>query len=195
MTDPDRPPERWAVLAQWDQVVDTKRRPQAPADSAARTEFASFYAGNKSRLVVFIMRHGADSHEAGEVVQAAFAQAWERWESIEHPHAWLRKVAYRQLLRSRDRRESPLEFLEDSPGGPCPVERVDLDAQEKLVLKVLADLPMQQRRVFAWTYDGFSTQETAELLDMAPESVRQNLARARKSLKRAWETMREDHRE
>lgn len=193
MTDPNPPRELRTALAQRDQMVDTRRRPNSPADSTARSEFAGFYAQTMPRLVVFVLRHGADIHEAAEAAQAAFVQAWERWETIEHPNAWLRTVAFRHLLRLRDRREGPLQDLEDPPGGVCPVERIELDAQEELVLKVLAGLPMQQRRVFAWIYDGFSTQETAELLETTPEAVRKNLERARKSLKQAWEAMKEDH--
>ncbi|CAL9329470.1 hypothetical protein SUDANB106_00041 [Streptomyces sp. enrichment culture] len=143
------------------------------------------------RLVVFVMRHGADSHQAAEAAQAAFALAWERWESIEHPHAWLRKVAFRQLLKLREQREHPAEELPDPPGGLCPAQAVELGAQEALILRVLRSLPMRQRQAFAWTFDGFSPQETAVHLGMTPEAVRQNLARARRSLKQAWETMKE----
>ncbi|MFI9244794.1 RNA polymerase sigma factor [Streptomyces sp. NPDC053086] len=175
-------------------MISTLHRPHPPADSATRTEFAGFYARAMPGLVVFVLRHGADFHEATEAAQAAFVQAWEKWETIDHPHAWLRTVAYRHLLRTRDLPEGPMRDLGEPPGGVCPVERIELGAQETLVLSVLATLPMQQRRVFAWIYDGFSTQETAEILRTTPEAVRQNLARARKSLKRAWETTKEAHR-
>jgi RNA polymerase sigma-70 factor (ECF subfamily) len=193
MSDPTPPREPRAALAQRDQLVDARRRPQAPTASAARTEFAGFYERTMPRLVVFVLRHGADVHEAREAAQAAFAQAWERWESIEHPHAWLRTVAFRQLLRLRERREHPLQDTAEQPGGVCPVERIELGGQEELVLMVLAGLPMQQRRAFAWSYDGFTPQEIADALKATPEAVRQNLARARRSLKQAWETMKEDH--
>ncbi|CAM5304671.1 sigma factor-like helix-turn-helix DNA-binding protein [Streptomyces aurantiogriseus] len=52
---------------------------------------------------------------------------------------------------------------------------------------------MQQQRAFAWIYDGFSAQETADALETTPDAVRQNLARARKSLRQAWEDMQDDH--
>ncbi|MDH6455369.1 MULTISPECIES: sigma-70 family RNA polymerase sigma factor [unclassified Streptomyces] len=193
MSDPTPPREQRSALAQRDQPVTAPYRPRTPADSAARSEFAGFYEKTMPRLVVFVLRHGADIHEAREAAQAAFAQAWERWESIEHPHAWLRTVAFRQLVRVRERPEGPLQDTEGQSGGVCPVERIELGAQEELVLKVLAGLPMQQRRAFAWIYDGFTPQETAEALQTTPEAVRQNLARARKSLKQAWESMKEDH--
>jgi RNA polymerase sigma factor (sigma-70 family) len=143
------------------------------------------------RLTVFILRHGANGHEAIEAAQAAFALAWESWEEIEYPSAWLRRVAYRKFLKHRDQREQAHEDVPDRPGGLCPAETVELGTQESVVLDVLASLPMRQRQAFAWTYDGFSPNETAQYLGISPEAVRQNLARARKHLRQAWELMKE----
>lgn len=163
----------------------------SPASSQARADFAHHYRTLMPRLTVFVMRHGADGHEALEAAQASFALAWEDWDTISHPQAWLRRVAYRQLLKQRSRREHAHDKVPDRPGGPCPAETMELGAQEALVLKALASLPMRQRQAFAWAYDGFSAQETAEHLEMTPEAVRQNLARARKHLKQAWHLMKE----
>ncbi|GHH83821.1 RNA polymerase sigma factor [Streptomyces sulfonofaciens] len=163
----------------------------SPTSSAARADFAQSYRSIMPRLVVFVMRHGADVHEAHEAAQGAFALAWECWETLEHPHAWLRRVAFRHLLRQRGRREHASEEVPDLPGGICPADSVALGTEEALVLRVLGSLPMRQRQAFAWAFDGFSAQETAEHLGMAPEAVRQNLARARKHLKHAWLSMKE----
>ncbi|WP_269801360.1 RNA polymerase sigma factor [Streptomyces odonnellii] len=165
--------------------------PSSPSSSEARADFAHHYRDLMPRLTVFVMRHGANGHEAVEAAQAAFALAWESWETIDHPQAWLRRVAYRQLLKQRGQREHTHEDLPDQPGGSCPAETVELGAQEALVLNVLASLPMRQRQAFAWTYDGFSPQETAEHLGISSEAVRQNLARARKHLKQAWQLIKE----
>ncbi|MEE1799691.1 MULTISPECIES: sigma-70 family RNA polymerase sigma factor [unclassified Streptomyces] len=162
-----------------------------PASSQARADFAHHYRDLMPRLTVFVMRHGANRHEATEAAQAAFALAWESWETINRPQAWLRRVAYRQLLKQRGQREHAQEDLPDRPGGLCPAETAELGTQEALVLEILASLPMRQRQAFAWTYDGFSAQETAEHLGISPEAVRQNLARARKHLKQAWQSMKE----
>ncbi|MFE6166154.1 RNA polymerase sigma factor [Streptomyces sp. NPDC056486] len=163
----------------------------SPTSSKARADFAHHYRSLMPGLTVFVIRHGANGHEALEAAQAAFALAWESWETIGHPQAWLRRVAYRQLLKQRAQRETAQEELPDWPGGPCPAETVELGAQEALVVTVLASLPMRQRQAFAWSYDGFSAQETAQHLEMTPEAVRQNLARARKQLKQAWRLMTE----
>jgi RNA polymerase sigma factor (sigma-70 family) len=57
--------------------------------------------------------------------------------------------------------------------------------QEEAVFSLLATLPPQQRRVFALHYEGWSTAEIAAALTIGAAAVRQNLARARATLKRA----------
>ena len=177
-------------LSQYGQTVHGPAS-SSPSSSQARADFAHCYRELMHPLIVFVRRHDASQHEALEAAQAAFALAWESWDSIESPQAWLRRVAYRQLLKQRSRREHTPEHLPDQPGGPCPTETVELGAQEAVVLQVLAALPMRQRQAVAWCYDGFSAQETAEHLGLTPEAVRQNLARARKRLKQAWQSTKE----
>lgn len=163
----------------------------SPSSSQDRADFAHLYRDLMPRLTIFVMRHGANGHDALEAAQAAFALAWESWETIDHPQAWLRSVAYRQLLKQRDQREHAHENLPDRPGSRCPAEAVEMEAQEVLVLNILAALPMRQRQAFAWVYDGFSVQETAQHLGISAEAVRQNLARARKHLRQTWQLMKE----
>jgi RNA polymerase sigma factor (sigma-70 family) len=57
--------------------------------------------------------------------------------------------------------------------------------QEEFVLSLLAALPPKQRHVFALHYEGLGTAEIAAQLGLDQAAVRQNVARARASLKRA----------
>ncbi|UNO43634.1 sigma-70 family RNA polymerase sigma factor [Streptomyces sp. MST-110588] len=138
-----------------------------------------------ARLTRFVMRHGADPLEAADAAQTAFTVAFPKWETIERPAAWLRKVAVRQYLRQPGRLETPVGQVPDAPGGWCPLERAMLKDQERDVLKVLGALPMQQRQVLAWHLDGFAHAEIAVELGMTREAVRQNLSRARAAVRRA----------
>jgi RNA polymerase sigma factor (sigma-70 family) len=63
-------------------------------------------------------------------------------------------------------------------------ERHELADQERFVLAALAGLPGKQRQVMAWSMDGFSPGEIAQVLGEEPAAVRQNLRRARQNLKR-----------
>ncbi|WP_326762730.1 sigma-70 family RNA polymerase sigma factor [Streptomyces phaeochromogenes] len=174
-------------------AVSLHRRPPRAApspvrsaqDSASRADFAVFYEQQMPRLVGFVMRHGANVHEAAEAAQAAFSMAFEQWSAIEEPAGWLRTVAWRQWLRGRQRREYPVEYLPELPGGHCPVAAFELSEQQEYVYEALRWLPMKQRQAMAWHLDQFSAEETAKHLNMNPDAVRQNLARARNSLRRA----------
>lgn len=163
-----------------------------PPTSQSRAEFARCYRDLMPRLTVFVMRHGADRNEAAEAAQSAFALAWESWDTIDHPAAWLRRVAFRNLVKHRAQREHSQAELPDRAGGPSPAEIAEMGTQEATVLSVLASLPMRQRQAFAWAYDGFSPYETAEHVGISPEAVRQNLARARRHLRQAWDMRKED---
>ncbi|MFE7447080.1 RNA polymerase sigma factor [Streptomyces chartreusis] len=151
--------------------------------SLARVEFAQFYKQHMAKLVRHLMRQGASGHEAAEAAQAAFAEAFVKWETIDYPAAWLRKVAIRIYLRQPVRREDLTDDVPELPGGVCPLRSVELKEEETRVYAALAALPPLQRAVLAWHLDGFATSEIGDALDMTHEAVRQNLSRGRGRLK------------
>jgi len=186
-----RPPAVTAapvVLAPARQTVAAAAAPATLYPSAgtrSRAAFAHCYQQQLTPVIRFIMRNGASPHEAADIAQSTFVLAYEAWDAIEHAPAWLRRVAYRQLLRVRRAREDPCAVLPDLPGGRCPMAAVELGEQEARVYEALSWLPARQREVMAWTFDGFSPAEIAQELSIEPAAVRQSLARARKNLKRA----------
>lgn len=147
-----------------------------------RASFAVFYAAELAALVRFAMRHGATVHEAADAAQAAFVQAYCRWDAIDRPRAWLRKVTYREFLRGVRVRELSVEEPPETPGPLSPDAHVELDEETRSVYDCLARLPYTQRRVMSYHYDGFSHPEIATELGMTGEAVRQNVRRARKNL-------------
>lgn len=160
--------------------------PVAPAQqrgNVTRVEFAQFYEQHMAKLARHLMRQGASGHEAAEAAQAAFAEAFVKWEIIEYPTSWLRKVAFRFYLRQPARREDVIDDIPERPGGICPLRSVELKEEETRVYAALAALPPLQRAVLAWHLDGFTTSEISEVLDMTHEAVRQNLSRGRARLK------------
>ncbi|WP_327706784.1 sigma-70 family RNA polymerase sigma factor [Streptomyces decoyicus] len=166
-------------------VSPAPRFPPAPGESGARSEFAACYEQEIVRLTRFVMHLGAAPHEAADIAQSAFAVAFEQWESIQHPRAWLRTVAQRKMQAMRYPREELTDQLPDLPGGRCPVDAVELSEEEARVYEALSWLPDRQREVMAWTLDGYKPQEIARLMKVTPEAVRQNLHRGRTLLKRA----------
>ena len=152
-------------------------------------EFAALYLQQRSALVWHLRSHGASPAEAADAVQEAFACALRDDAQIRDQHAWpawLRTVAFRCYLRARSRPEVSIVTVADIPESlaePAPEIDIDQRAEEELVLTLLAGLPMQQRRVFTLHYEGWTTAEIATHLGMRTAAVRQNLARARSTLR------------
>ncbi|MFJ2736038.1 hypothetical protein [Streptomyces sp. NPDC087317] len=61
--------------------------PPQQRGSVARVEFAQFYEQHMAKLVRHLLRQGASGHEAAEAAQAAFAEAFVKWETIDYPAA------------------------------------------------------------------------------------------------------------
>ncbi|MEW5725005.1 MAG: sigma-70 family RNA polymerase sigma factor, partial [Thermodesulfobacteriota bacterium] len=113
---------------------------------------------------------------------------------------WLYKVAASVCLkkhRSRNRPEREL-FLEDlkPAGGPetspdipdwshSPVENLMNDELRARLARAVARLPHPYRLVFNLRdFEGFSTEETARILDLTPQAVKTRLHRARAFLRK-----------
>jgi RNA polymerase sigma factor (sigma-70 family) len=136
-----------------------------------------------SGLVWFVMSLGASVEVAADVAQSAFADAFPVWTTIRYPRAWLRRVAERGYYR-RGTREMLVESPPERPGPLPTASAVELRDEARAVLAALAALPPKQRQVMAWCIDGYGPAEIATELGADPAAVRQNLAKARKNLKR-----------
>ncbi|MFI6055443.1 RNA polymerase sigma factor [Streptomyces violascens] len=181
--------DAWGAVEIGWRCADTAPELQVPAvppqghGSVARVTFAEFYEQHLAKLIRHLMRQGASGHEAAEAVQAAFTEAFAKWETINYPAAWLRTVARRQYINRADRHEDLVEEVPELPGGLDPAHRVELKEEEARVYAALASLPPLQSQALAWSLDGFSTAEISTALGTSPEAVRQNLHRGRARLK------------
>lgn len=144
--------------------------------------FAMFYRQQLADLVAFVRWLGADVHEAESVSQETMLRAYKAWVTIEHPKAWARAVASREYFRR-------ILACHDDPAAdvsdiPCPDADAAMIGQEQAdVLALLRRLPLRQRQIMAWVYDGYAPIEIAALLGMEPNAVRGSLHKARETLK------------
>jgi RNA polymerase sigma-70 factor (ECF subfamily) len=148
--------------------------------------FDAFYIANFSRICGAMTLLTKDQYAAQEVTQDAFLKAYERWNRVssgDNPEAWVYKTAY-NLTRRRwtrlIRRErfsdtgSASEFL---PSSSMPDDSA-IDLQ-----RAIAQLPEMQRAVVVARYMlGYSTEETANALDLSASNVRVLSHRACKTL-------------
>jgi RNA polymerase sigma factor (sigma-70 family) len=170
-------------------VVTVTASPEArqlPAGSGelGDGEFTEFFGAEHKKLIRFLIAIGAWADEAAEVAQVTFVKAFENWDVIRAPRAWIRRVAVNELTAARQaaRRETPQATLPDAAAPVSAALAVELTEEAGQVLAALQALPPRQRQVMAWSIDGFGAVEIARELGVSPESVRQSYAKARKNL-------------
>jgi RNA polymerase sigma-70 factor (sigma-E family) len=126
-------------------------------------------------------------HSAEDLVQTVFARAHRRWARIsamEHPEAYLRTMVVNEFLgwrRLLKNSEVPLAEPVDQPSGEDISAR---QAQRDAAWRLLAQLPRKQRVVLVLRYyEDLSDNEIAEVLGVAPVTVRTNAARGLATLR------------
>jgi RNA polymerase sigma factor (sigma-70 family) len=127
----------------------------------------------------FLILH--DQGAAEEVTQDAFLRLYERWHSVaevDHPSAWVRRVATRAAVkRARRARSSPAT-------GPVHVSASDAIPNIDL-LRAVAGLSAQQRAAVALYYlEDRPVAQVADLMGVSASTVKQHLHRARGELSR-----------
>jgi RNA polymerase sigma factor (sigma-70 family) len=142
-------------------------------------QFTAYYRDDFKRLTYFVVRLGASVEEAQDVAQEAMKEAMRSWPEIDHPHAFVRKAATRIFLRDRQKIKRVHEAaLRD--GAHDMTATFDTDTE--YILQMLNALPTEQREVMAWTLDGYTPTEIAEMTGQKAATVRSHLRHAREKL-------------
>ncbi len=155
------------------------------AASMLREEWDASYRAEMPRLIRYLMKCFGDSgmHDAADAAQGAFAELFANWRTVRSPRAWLRTVAFRQMLRQHASPEYPLEVLGQEPAAVPASVRLELREETQAVLGQLRQLPLAQRQVLALIYDQFSYGEIAQITGTSEDAVRKNAERARRKMK------------
>ena len=156
--------------------------------SAVPLDFEEYVAARGPALVRLARGLLRDPHHAEDVVQDVLAKAlvkWRRIESVDDPHAYLRRMvvnATTSFWRRAVRREYPHEH-ERLP------DRRTADAADSVVgrdqmLALLRRLPARQRAALVLRhYEGLPDAEIADLLGTSPVTVRTNAHRGLAALR------------
>lgn len=150
-------------------------------DTEREAEFTRFYRETTKPLTAFLILQGATITEAADIAQDTMIQAFRCWHTIDHPHAWTRRVASRAFIRLRvNQPETPV----DPPPQPPLLRGGDIEGWELRhdLVRALAQLPPRQRQAMAWTLAGHTPSEIATELAIPPATVRQHLYLARQAL-------------
>ena len=161
-------------------AIATEKRD--PVAGTLQAEWDACYRAEMPQLIRYLMKcfGESDMRDAADAAQSAFAELFMKWNTVRSPRAWLRTVAFRQMLRQ------PAEYPLDPHSEPSVLpasSALELREQEQQVLAALRQLPLAQRQVLALVYDQFSCREIAEIIGKNEAAVRKNTERARSAMR------------
>ena len=151
-------------------------------------EFHEIYTKYAPKILAYAIRRSNTEDQAADVVSETFLVAWRKFDQVPRNNEalyWLYGVArkvlassYRSEARRRRLGESLKQYLANQPDS----NEIQLEViRTRKALSVLNDQERELICLAAW--EGLNSTEIAAILEMKPNTVRTQLARARKKLK------------
>ena len=135
----------------------------ASRDAGEKAEsFDAFYTGSSRRVLHQMYAMTGNLADAQELVQEAYARAWQRWSTVstyDEPEAWVRTVAWRLAAsRWRKAKNGVAAMLRHGPPEHAPEPSIDNVA----LVAALKKIPEAQRRAIVLHHlSGLSVAEVA----------------------------------
>lgn len=179
------------------EAVEEDVSPDRPSSSTASARFDSIYERHYREILAFCRRR-VSSAQVDDAVAETFLTAWRRIDDVPDGDAallWLYRVAYRNVgrqWRTRDRRRRLTGRLAAvrNEAVPGPDERVADDDDLRRVVAATERLNKTDAEILLLLcWEHLSHDEIADVLDLAPNAVRQRLHRARKNLSKEYERL------
>ena len=154
--------------------------------------FEVFFEAYKIRVFRLAVKMLKSGTEAEEIVQDVFLSIWtarERLNEIGDPEAYLFTITYntiynrlKKIARNRELLSAVLSRLAQKQN--TTEEAVAANETERLIHEAIQQLPPQQRVVYELNkQQGLSYMEIAEHLHLSPNTVRNHLAEAMKTIR------------
>jgi RNA polymerase sigma-70 factor, ECF subfamily len=145
--------------------------------------FDAFYAGSVRRITGQLYAMTGNRSEAEDVVQEAYARAWQRWDRVAgyaDPEGWVRTVAYRISVSSW-RKTMNRAVAHRRHGAVADLPEVSPDYVA--IIAALRKISESQRRVVVLHHlVGLSVSEIARETGDSPGAIKTRLSRARQAL-------------
>ncbi len=159
------------------------------SSQATAAAFEDFYRENFPRLVWFLCASGASPPDAEDAVAETMIALLARWGEVHAPRAWSHTVARRLYAQLRAREDDHRAQITNAialdilgvVGRPAASHTDTVEQAE--VVWLLRLLPQTQMWVLALEYDGFSSTEIAEMLEISVDTVRSHRRHGRKRLR------------
>ena len=154
--------------------------------------FEEYVAARGTSLLRFAFLLSRDAHAAEDLVQSALADTYRHWRKVkraDHPDAYVRRIVLNTYLGWRRRRwtgETPVAAPESA--GYAPDHADDVTSRDAM-RQLLDGLPPRSRAVLVLRYyEDLDDNAIADLMGIAPSTVRSTAARALASLRPAGVT-------
>jgi RNA polymerase sigma-70 factor (ECF subfamily) len=151
---------------------------------AAPPGFDDFFRRERTAVVGLAYALSGSRVAAEDLAQDAFIAAYRRWDEIEQPAAWVRRVVANLAVSGFRRRAAEARAItrlrSERPRSFDP-----MPAEDEELWKAVRRLPKRQAQVIALRYlEDLSVAEIAAVLDVAEGTIKATLFQARRSLAR-----------
>jgi RNA polymerase sigma-70 factor, ECF subfamily len=151
-----------------------------PTMGTFRSSAEALYRRDGGKLWRALLAYGGDRTIADDAVAEAFAQLLRRGDEVRSPELWVWRAAFRIAAGELQRRNRFEQFVDDrGRNDPEPAWAV-VEALRRLT-------PAQRPIVVLRDFVGCSTRQTAEIVGTTEASVRMQLVRGRRSLRKELE--------
>jgi RNA polymerase sigma-70 factor (ECF subfamily) len=150
-------------------------------------DFAEFYRESRDDCLRTVLVSVGDQDTAAELVAEAFARACASWRTVSRhpaPAAWVVRTALNAHISRWRRRRREVPVPDPGMVADRPAAEDASGALDSPVMAALMRLPARQRQVVALRLLlDLDTGRTAEVLGIAPNTVKAHLARALAALR------------
>jgi RNA polymerase sigma-70 factor (ECF subfamily) len=147
--------------------------------------FDGFYLGSVRRITSYVHAMTGDLGEAEDIVQEAFARAWQHWGKVSgyaNPEAWVRTVAFRIQISAWRKTTNRLRAQRRHGRPP---DEPELSPDYVAIINALRKISEAQRRALTLHYIlDLTVEEIADETGVAIGTVKARLHRGRKTLAR-----------
>ena len=154
-----------------------------------REAFQELYRLYHRRLARFLTRMTRHYEVAEEIINDTMWVVWEKaadFRGASQVSTWIMGIAYRRALKTLRRASLQIQSADVDPPeeiGDASAAVDEADRRE-LVMRALAQLPVEQRLVVEFTYYlGHSCADIAEIMDCPVNTVKTRMFHARRKLR------------
>ena len=168
--------------------------------------FTALVKKYEKQIHAFVWRRVRDYHVAEEITQDTFLRAYEKLGTLRDPNrfsGWLYMIATRRFLTWFDEKRIPMQSLEAMSKAEIEAlfyaqymaeqtEKLATEKHREIVEYLLQKLPVRERTAVVLHYlSEMTCEEIGDFLDISPNTVKSQLHRARKRLKKEEGVVRE----